>query len=148
MVGLPVLEKFLRRHKTVGLDSNILIYFIEAHTDYHMLTRQIFESIEAGRNLGICSTLSILEILVQPYRKSNEVMVNEFYSLLTTYPHLSWIELSVEIADLGARLRANYQIKTPDAILLATAICSGASGFIGNDLKLKKVKDLDVLLLI
>lgn len=147
MVSLRLLEDFLRRHKTIGLDSNLLIYFIEDRLDYQIVTQKIFESIEMGRNLGICSTLSLLEVLIQPYRKDDDAMVNEFYSLLTTYPHLSWIELSVEIADLGARLRAKYQIKTPDAILLATAIYSGASGSIGNDKSLKKVKELEILAL-
>lgn len=147
MVSLRLLEDFLRRHKTIGLDSNLLIYFIEGHPEYQTVAKKIFESIEMGRNQGICSTLSLLEVLVQPYRKDNEEMVNGFYSLLTTYPHLSWIELSVEIADLGARLRAKYQIKTPDAILLATAIYAGASGFIGNDNSLKKVKELEILTL-
>ncbi|MBI5747285.1 MAG: PIN domain-containing protein [Nitrospirae bacterium] len=147
MVSLPVLEAFLRRHKTIGLDSNLLIYFIEGHPDYYIVAKKIFESIETGRNIGICSTLSLLEVLVQPYRKDDEEMVNEFYSLLATYPHLSWIELSVDIADLGARLRAKYQIKTPDAILLATSIYTGASGFIGNDLRLEKVKELEIFVL-
>lgn len=147
MVSLPTLEGFLRKHKRIGLDSNILIYFIEAHPLSHTLTQKIFESIETGRNLGICSTLSLLEVLVQPYRKNNDELVNQFYALLTTYPHLVWIGLSVEIADLGARLRAKYQLKTPDAILLATAIHSGATGFIGNDAQLKQIIELDVLAL-
>ncbi|MZH46407.1 MAG: type II toxin-antitoxin system VapC family toxin [Nitrospinae bacterium] len=67
--------------------------------------------------------------------------------MLTTYPHLTWIDMSLEIADLGAQLRARYNLKTPDSILLATAIHSEASGFIGNDSKFKKVTELDILML-
>ena len=147
MVSLPDLRTFLKRHKRVGLDSNLLIYFIEAHPLYHRLTQNIFESIESGRNVGICSTLSLLEVLVQPYRQNNEEKVNLFYTLLTTYPHLFWMELSVEVADIGARMRAKYPLKTPDAILLATAIHAGATGFIGNDAQLKRVTEIDVLTL-
>ncbi|MBI3015806.1 MAG: PIN domain-containing protein [Candidatus Tectomicrobia bacterium] len=147
MVTLPGLEGFLRRHKRIGLDSNILIYFIEAHPKYHGLVEKIFESFETGGNLGVCSTLSLLEVLVQPYRKNDDEMVNQFYALLTTYPNLTWLELSVEIADLAARLRARYHLKTPDAVLLATAVYSGATGFVGNDEQLKRVTDLDILLL-
>ncbi len=105
----------------------------------------LFESIETGQNIGVCSTLSLLEVLVLPYRIKDDKKVNQFYSLLTTYPHLNWIDLSVEIADTGARLRAEYGLKTPDAILLATALCFHATGFIGNDTQLKRVKDLEVL---
>ena len=147
MVNLPMLEGFLKEHKKIGLDSNIFIYFIEANPSYHHLTIKLFESIEKGRNLGICSSLSLLEVLVQPYRRKNEELVNQFYALMTTFPNLIWKDLTLEIADLGARLRAHYSIKTPDAILLATAIQSGATGFIGNDLQLKKVQEIQTLVL-
>jgi predicted nucleic acid-binding protein len=147
VVNLPMLEGFLKEHKTIGLDSNILIYFIEAHPSYQNVTTKLFESIEKGRNLGICSSLSLLEILVQPYRRKNDEPVNQFYALMTTFPNLFWKQLTLEIADLGARLRAKYSIKTPDAILLATAIQAGATGFVGNDLQLKKVQEIDTLVL-
>lgn len=147
MVSQLGLKRFLKKHKHIGLDSNLLIYFIEAHPDYFKLTQHIFQSIETGRNLGVCSTLSLLEVLVQPYRSKNSERVNQFYGLLTTYPHLNWLELSVEIADLGAEFRAKYHLKTPDSILLATAVHSGATGFIGNDTHTKRIKEIEVLIL-
>jgi len=147
VVSPSTLDRFLKKHKQIGLDSNVLIYFLEGSLTYQKLTKKIFESIESGKNLGICSTLSLLEILVQPYRDNNEELVNQFYGMLTTYPHLTWIDMSLEIADLGAQLRARYNLKTPDSILLATAIHSEASGFIGNDSKFKKVTELDILML-
>ena len=66
---------------------------------------------------------------------------------MTTFPNLIWKDLTLEIVDLGARLRAHYSVKTPDANLLATAIQSGATGFIGNDLQLKKVQEIQTLVL-
>lgn len=147
MVGAAALGRFLRKHRAVGLDSSILIYFIEADPVYGPLAHKIFEWMEAGRGQGICSALTLLEVLVQPYRRHDEERVGQFYGLLTTYPHLTWVPLSLEIADLGARLRATYRLKTPDSILIATALNSEASGFIGNDADLKRVTELDVLVL-
>ncbi len=147
MVSLSILDRFLKKHKRVGLDSNILIYFIEGSPAYEKPARKIFESFKTGRNNGVCSTLTLLEVLAQPYRKNNEELVNKFYGLLTTFPNLNWVEMDVNIADLGARIRAEYKLKTPDAILLATAIRSEATGFIGNDSQLKKVTELDILTL-
>jgi len=147
VVGAAALERFLRKHRTVGLDSSILTYFIEADPGYGPLAHKIFEWMEAGRGQGICSALTLLEVLVQPYRRNDEERVGQFYGLLTTYPHLTWVPLSLEIADLGARLRATYRLKTPDSILIATALNSEASGFIGNDADLKRVTELDVLVL-
>lgn len=147
MVSFASLNRFLKKHPRVGLDSNILIYFIEAAPQYNKHCRKIFESIESGKNTGVCATLTLLEILVQPYRKKQNELVNQFYGLLTTYPNLIWEDLSLPVADLGAKIRAEYNIKTPDAILLATAIHHNATGFIGNDSQLKKVKALDVFIL-
>lgn len=147
MVSLKRLEGFLKKHRKIGLDSNLLIYFIEAHPTYHRITDHLFRAIEGGKVIGICSTLSLLEVLVQPYRAKNDELVNQFYGLLITYPNLLWIDLTTEIADLGARFRAKYAIKTPDAILLATAALAGATGFIGNDAQLGRVAELDVLTL-
>lgn len=147
MVSPAKLDHFLKAHPLIGLDSNILIYFIEANPHYHKRCLKIFDSMEAGRNQGVCSTLSLLEILVQPYRQEDVERASKFYGLLTGYPNMLWKEMTVDIADLGAQLRAEYNIKTPDAILLATAIETGATGFIGNDAKLQKVKEIEVLIL-
>lgn len=147
MVGIAALERFLKKHRRIGLDASILIYFIEANPVYGPRAATVFEWMEAGRVQGVCSTLTLLEVLVQPYRRNDEERVGQFYGLLTTYPHLSWIPLSLEIADLGARLRATYRLKTPDSILIASGLNSGTTGFIGNDADLKRVTELDVLVL-
>src|SRR4030067_680090 len=45
------------------------------------------------------------------------------------------------------RLWATYRLKTPDSILIATAVNSEATGFIGNDADLKRITELGVLVL-
>jgi predicted nucleic acid-binding protein len=147
VVDRLTLERFLKRHQRIGLDTNLLIYFIESHPEYHSLARTVLDAIEAGRNTGVCSTLSLLEVLIEPYRRDNEELVNQFYGLLTTYPGVTWVELSTEIADLAARIRAQHRLKTPDSIVLASAIHAGATGFVGNDIQMARVPDIEVLVL-
>jgi predicted nucleic acid-binding protein len=89
----------------------------------------------------------LLEILVQPYRLKNEEIVLKFYSLFTTYPHLTWIPLTLGISDLAAQLRAEHNLKTPDAIQIASALSSGATGFVCNDKGFQKIKGIECLLL-
>ena len=93
------------------------------------------------------STLSLLEILVRPYRKKLDDLALRFFSLFTTYPNLHWIDLTLDIADTAARLRVEHRLKTPDAIQVGTAVCSGATGFLCNDPAFKRVKEIDCLLL-
>ena len=56
--------------------------------------------------------------------------------------------LSLDKVDAGAaELRANYSIKTPDAIQIATAIIHGANNFLTNDPALKRIDSINVLVL-
>ena len=93
------------------------------------------------------STITMLELLVQPYRASDQDRVDNFYSLLSTYPHLRWMDTTLEIADRAAALRAEFSLRTPDSIQAATCIDWGAKGFISNDPVFRRVPDLEVLIL-
>ena len=64
---------------------------------------------------------------------------------MTTYPGLIWVPVTLEVADRAARLRADYRLKTPDAIQVATAIAGGAAGFLANDAAMKRVKEIECL---
>ena len=147
MVTISSLDKFLKEHRNVFIDTSLFIYHVEKHPRYHILCDKIFKDIETGRIRASTSTLSLLEILLQPYRLKNESLIFNFYSLLTTYPNLMWIDLTLNIADLAARLRAEYKLKTPDSIQAASAIASGAAGFICNDSVFKKLKEIKCLIL-
>jgi hypothetical protein len=54
---------------------------------------------------------------------------------------------SQEIAEEAARLRAFHNIRTPDPILMATAILGGASFFLTNDTHLPSLPNLKTLVL-
>ncbi|MBI5641236.1 MAG: type II toxin-antitoxin system VapC family toxin [Nitrospirae bacterium] len=141
------LQSLLRRRRVVYLDTSIFIYFVEQHPRYHKLCSSIFEDIEASRIKAVTSTLTLLEILVQPYKLKKEELVLKFYSLLVTYPHLSWIDMNLAVADRAAGLRAKYGLKTPDAIQIASALSHGAGAFICNDRAFKKIKEIECLII-
>jgi predicted nucleic acid-binding protein len=67
--------------------------------------------------------------------------------MLLNASHVTTVRVSQVIAEEAARLRANYSLRTPDAIQLATAIRSGASFFLTNDSKLPSLTSLNVLIL-
>lgn len=141
------LKRFLRKHRIIALDTAPLIYFVEGHPRYLPLCEGIFEGVESGAVKASTSTLTLLETLVRPYQLKNDELVLKFYSLLTTYPHLIWIPITLNIADMAARLRAEHHLKTPDAIQAASAITSDATGFVCNDRAFRKIPELDCLIL-
>jgi predicted nucleic acid-binding protein len=87
------------------------------------------------------------ELLVLPYRNSNEQQVDEVYSLLSTYPNLEWISPDLPIADAAARIRGVYGLRTPDALQAATAVCSHATALVTNDPVFERVEEFQTVVL-
>jgi predicted nucleic acid-binding protein len=146
-LGLTLLRDFLRRHRRLAIDTSIFIYQLEANPRYLALTDYIFEWLERPGHVAVTSTITMTELLVQPYRESDEERVDEFYGLLSTYPNLQWVAPDLEIADLAARLRARHRLRTPDALQAATAAHSNATGFLTNDPVFERVGSFETLLL-
>jgi predicted nucleic acid-binding protein len=146
-LGLERLRAFLGRHRRIALDTSIFIYQLEASPRYLALTDHIFSWLERPRSTAVTSTITMTELLVQPYRDSDEQRVDEFYGLLSTYPNLDWLAPNLEIADLAALIRAIHRLRTPDALQAATAVQAEATGLITNDPVFERVKDFETLIL-
>jgi predicted nucleic acid-binding protein len=144
---LKHLRAFLRRHRLIALDTSVFIYQLESNARYLPLTDHIFSWLEGPHSKAVTSTITMTELLVQPYRESDDQRVDEFYGLLSTYPNLDWIAPNLEIADVAARLRALHRLQTPDALQAATAEHAGATGFITNDAVFERVKTFETLML-
>jgi predicted nucleic acid-binding protein len=140
------LRAFLRRHRRIAIDTGIFIYELEANPRYVDLADPVFAWIEQPGHSAVTSTITMTELLVHPYRDADEDRVNLFYGLLTRYPNLEWIAPDLEVADMAARLRARYSLRTPDALEAATAARSQATGFVTNDPIFQRVEAFETLL--
>ncbi len=58
------------RGKKAGLDTAPFIYFIEENQTYLSLIRPFFEALDQGSFTGITSAVTLLEVLVQPFRRN------------------------------------------------------------------------------
>jgi predicted nucleic acid-binding protein len=132
-LGVERLRSFLRYHRRIALDTSIFIYQLEANPRYLALADAVFSWVERAGHEAVTSTITMTELLVPSYRDNDEHRVDEFYGLLSTYPNLRWIAPDLETADLAARLRAVYRLRTPDALQAATGIRATATAFITND---------------
>lgn len=110
--------------------------------------RSFFERLLEGHFRAITSTITLLEVLVQPYRYENNHLLEEYKEILLYADSLSIVPVSNEIADKAAELRAKYRVRTPDAIQVATAIHGEASIFLTNDKTLKKIREIEVVTLL
>jgi predicted nucleic acid-binding protein len=146
-LGLTKLAAFLRRHRCIALDTSVFIYQLQENPRYLSLTNPIFQWIERPGNAAVTATITMTQVLVQPYREDRDQLVNQFYGLLVTYPHLSWVALDLNVADIAARLRARHGLRTPDALQAACAVVSQASGFVTNDPVFSRVDAFETLVL-
>jgi predicted nucleic acid-binding protein len=146
VVEVSLSQGFPAERERIGLDTNVFIYFLEYHPRYGAWCASLFDRIERGQNSAVTSTVTLLELLVQPYRDQKEELAQKIFALASTYPKLEWVSVTMNIADRAAELRARYRLSTPDAIQLATAIEHNATRFYGNDRGLRRVKEIECVL--
>ena len=135
------------RGSTVGLDTGPLIYYIEEHPAFLAKVKPFFESAQRSEFRIVTSLVTLIEVLVHPLREGRAELAEEYRNILLQSPVLTAVSLDEGIAEEAARLRARHNLRTPDAIQLATAIRSGASWFLTNDAQLANLSDISVLVL-
>ncbi|HVP77327.1 MAG TPA: type II toxin-antitoxin system VapC family toxin, partial [Thermodesulfobacteriota bacterium] len=135
------------RNRSVALDTMIFIYAFEEHPAYLPILKSFFHVLEKGEMSAVTSALTITECLVQPYRKKDFVLSAQYLFLFRNFPNLSIIPLTDDIAERAAFLRAQHNLRTPDAIQLATALVSGCHAFLTNDDRLLVAEGIRILVL-
>jgi predicted nucleic acid-binding protein len=133
--------------KVVGLDTAPLIYFMEQNPKYLEMMLLFFRAFNRGDFRIVTSTVTLVEVLVHPLRQGNTILAQEYREILMNQESLTVVELTSDIAETAAQLRATYNLRSPDSIQMATAIREGASFFLTNDARLPSLPGLTVLVL-
>lgn len=103
--------------------------------------------IEKGQCFGITSTLLITEVLTKPLKENDENLLVLYETFIKAFPNLLVKSVDFRVARLAATIRAKYGLKTPDAVFLASAIEEKAQVFITNDIELKKISEINFIVL-
>ena len=130
--------------RTVSLDTNVFIYHIQESPEY-LITTAIFDRIEKGVLKGYTTSISLLEVLVKPFKAGDQVLAKKYEDTLTTFPNLEVLSVDSDLAREAAYLRAKYDLIAPDAIVAASAL--GKDALVTNDETFKVVKEIKVVLL-
>lgn len=130
----------------VAVDTAAFIYFIEEHPRFLPVLDPIFERVDAGRLQAVSSSLTLLEVLVVPYRTGDVALAENYERILTRGRGLRLIEIDRAQLRAGAQLRAMYpSLRVPDGLQIAAALSGGCTTFLTNDRALPGVKGLRVL---
>ena len=127
----------------IYLDSAIIIYLIEQVDPYHSKILPLFSE----DVIFVSSHLSLLECSIKPTKENNIQLIEDFNTFF--YKILNNFEpILLPIIETAIELRSRYNVKTPDAIHLATAIQTKSALFLTNDKRLNRfdmisIKTLD-----
>jgi predicted nucleic acid-binding protein len=130
------------RDKIIFLDTAPLIYFIEGKSQYQQHLKKIFESNDKGEFTFITSSITLLEVLVKPLRENQTKLADQYKAILTGAAGIEIFDITIELAVKAAELRAKYNLHTPDALQMASAIENKADYFLTNDYKLKSISEI------
>jgi predicted nucleic acid-binding protein len=128
-----------------ALDTAIFIYFIEEDKRFLRLVKPIFEAIDRGKLQAVTSGLTLMEVLVLPYRNGNLALAERYEALLTRSRGLRFIDVDRAVLRNAAQIRASLGLKAPDALQVGTALLAGCTVLLTNDRRIPALPGLKIL---
>jgi predicted nucleic acid-binding protein len=120
------------------LDSTTLIAYFDGRETISPVAQHIVDDlVRTGRNEAIVSMVTVMELLVRPLRAS-PAGYRHVLDFLTQWPHLRPLEIDLPTAQEAASLRATYDFKSPDALIIATGLIAQVGHVVTNDERWKK----------
>lgn len=124
-----------------------LIYYVEEHPVYLQRMERIIAFIEDTPIEAVSSVIALTEVLSQPIKKGRTDLQQAYRDILASGEQFRLLPVSQIIAESAARLRAYHNLRTPDALHIATALDAACDAFLTNDNGLKRITQIRILAL-
>lgn len=128
----------------VYLDTNIFIYALEGYPAFRSTLTALFEALDRHELLAVTSELTLAECLVKPLLDHHAEREAAYRQVLQSTASLLVVPVSRAVLIAAAHLRAEVNLKLPDAIHVATARLSACTAFLTNDTRIPSFSDLFV----
>ncbi len=138
---------FLESVGRLFLDTAPLIYYVENHPQYIKILKAVFQRIDKGLITAVTSPVTLAECLIHPYRRGLIDLQKDFTDLIVNGRNTTFTTIDHVISQKAAQLRASYNLTLTDAFQVATALSAGCDTFLTNDLDMKQVTEIKVLVL-
>ena len=116
------------------VDTSVVLAYLVGTEATSPVAEQLFDAFVAtGRNPAALSMITVEEILVRPFRAgTSSVAIAEGF--LRQFAEIrKLVEVNYDIAREAARVRATTGMRTPDALIVATALVTGVDLLVTND---------------
>ena len=141
-VKVPRLWGGLPQGATVMVDTAPFIYVLESHPQFADQFVGLFEAAAVGDLMIALSTITLAEVLTGPFKAGQTALAKRYEKTMSLY---RVVPVSAPIAALAAQLRAQYRLKLPDAIQLATSLDISAAAFVTHDRDFSRVTRVEIL---
>lgn len=135
----------LRGVNRLAIETAPYIYYLENHPPYAERIDAIFMVVETESIEIVTSVMTLTETLMKPLHANDQALIDAYEDLLTQNTRL--VPITARIARSAADVRARYNLRTPDALHVATALDASCDAFLTNDNALKRVTELRILVL-
>src|SRR5437667_10055719 len=112
------------------MDSAPIIYFFEDHPRLAARFTPLFAAHGVGRLRFAVTTITIAEVLTGPLQVGDEALARRYRAVLESWQP---VELTVDIAESAARLRATLRLELADAVQAASALAINAAALVTHD---------------
>lgn len=141
------IEDILKGIRRLYIETAPLIYYVEENPAYVAKLDAIIAPVEQGAIGAVTSVITLAEVLTQPLKQGNARLEQEYRDILLHSAGFHLLPITAPIAELAARLRAHYNLRTPDALHVAAALDAGCDAFLTNDKDIRRVTDIPVWVL-
>jgi len=147
------LEHQIAAGSVIVLDSSAVLAYLDGGEQISGAATHVIDGlVRSGRNPGQISAVTVTETLVRPFRLAGPAQADEagtgeqdaiatVEDFLRNFPNLTIVPIDYSVSREAARIRALTELRTADALVMATAVVSGASVVVGNDERWKSAVD-------
>jgi predicted nucleic acid-binding protein len=130
------------------LDTAPVIFYVERNPAFIAVVDLVFDRIDAGTLQAVTSPVTLAECLVVPLRLGKMQLQQDFTDLIVSGANVTFVPLDAAIGQQAAELRARYNLRLGDALQIAAALAAGCDAFLTNDLGLKRVQEIAVIVVV
>ncbi len=141
------IEDALANVRRLCIETAPFIYYTESRAGYVDKMRAVFQQTLNEQVDIMASTITLTECLTKPLRENDTALIAAYNTMLRSTRQVRLVPVDNTIAGRAAYLRARYNLRTPDALHVATALVTGCDAFLTNNTDIKRVTEVRVLVL-
>ncbi len=131
--------------RNVALDASIFIYYLENHPRFGALANPYFAAHDEKLLSLVTSAVTLLEVLVRPLRYGDSEVAAQYEEMLSGSYGIRVVNLDRRQLILAATLRAQFRLKTADALQVSAALSTGCTQFITNDARIPPIPGIEIV---